>query len=368
MTTSQEVIVVGGGAIGAACARELARSGRGVLLLERGTDEGASWRAAAGMLAPQIEAREDDPLFELGLAGRERYADLSDDLKGSTGIDIQFWQEGIARLATDEAEVAPLKSRVAWQRQQGHLSDWFDAEEVRSRWPWLGPSHGALWAAKEAALDPASLVRALLEDARLAGARIQTDQVRGIERRGDRVTGVIGAGEKYLADQVVIAAGAWAPFITGIPRPLPIVPVRGQMAAFPWPKGIERGIVFGGQVYLVARGGEAITGSTMEHAGFDTEVTAAGLASIFTGAAALCPALADLEVTRTWAGLRPVTPDGLPIVGKEPGCEGLWYATGHGRNGILLAAITGLLIAQLLNGEPPEEDLRSMGPERFFTW
>lgn len=368
MDTNSEVIVIGGGAIGAACARELARSGRQVLLLERGSDEGASWRAAAGMLAPQIEAGEEDPLFELGLAGRERYADLAGELLESTGIDIQFWQEGIARVATVESEVPALKSRVAWQRQQGHLSDWFDAEEVRSRWPWLGPSYGALWAAREAALDPASLVRGLLDDASKAGAMIRTDRALGLDRRGDRVVGVLGAQGKYSSDHVVIAAGAWAPGLSGLPRPLAVVPVRGQMAAFPWPEGIERGIVHGGQVYLVARGGEAIAGSTMEHAGFDADVTAAGLASIFTGATALCPALAGLEVRRTWAGLRPVTPDGLPIVGQEPGCEGLWYATGHGRNGILLAAITGLLLAQLINGEPPEEDLRAMRPERFFHW
>lgn len=368
MTTNSEVIVIGGGAIGAACARELARSGRQVLLLERGSDEGASWRAAAGMLAPQIEAREDDPLFELGLAGRERYVDLAGELRETTGIDIQFWQEGIARVATRESDVTDLKSRVAWQRQQGHLSDWFDAEEVQARWPWLGPSYGALWAAREAALDPGSLVRALTEDAAKAGARIRTERVQGLDRRGDHVTGVFGTDERYSADHVVVAAGAWAPGLSGLPRPLPVVPVRGQMAAFPWPEGIDRAIVHSGQVYLVARGGEAIAGSTMEHAGFEAEVTPAGLASIFTGATALCPALSGLEVKRTWAGLRPVTPDGLPIVGQEPECDGLWYATGHGRNGILLAAITGLLIAQLINGEPPEEDLRAMRPERFFNW
>lgn len=368
MTINTEVIVVGGGAIGAACARELARAGRKVLLLERGTDEGASWRAAAGMLAPQIEAREEDPLFELGLAGRERYADIASELKESTGIDIEFWQEGIARVATRESDVAELKARVAWQRQQGHLSDWFDAEEVRSRWPWLGPSHGALWAAREGALDPVNLVTALTRDAELAGARIQTDRIRRLERRGDRVTGVSGAMDKYGCEQVVLAAGAWTPLLDGLPRPIPVVPVRGQMAAFPWPKGVERAIVFGSHAYVVARGGEAIAGSTMENAGFDAQVTPAGLASIFTGAAELCPALSSLDVTRTWSGLRPVTPDGRPIIGREPGLEGLWYATGHGRNGILLAAITGLIITQLVNGEPPEEDLRAMRPDRFFNW
>ncbi len=337
-------------------------------MLERGTDQGAAWRAAAGMLAPQIEAGEDDPLFEFGLAGRERYGELANALRETTGIDIQFWQEGIARLAVSEGEVTELKSRVAWQRQQGHLSDWFDADEVKSRWPWLGPSHGALWAAREAALHPANLVGALLKDATLAGATIRTESVTAVERRGDRVTGVTGRETRYGAEQVVIAAGAWAAGLEGLPRPLPIVPVRGQMASFPWPEGIERGIVYGGHTYLVARGNEAVAGSTMEHAGFDSEVTASGLASIFTGAAALCPALAGLEVTRTWAGLRPVSPDGRPIVGAEPLLPGLWYATGHGRNGILLAAITGQLVSRLVNGEEQEEDLRVMRPDRFFNW
>ena len=368
MNTTTEVIVVGGGAIGAACARELARSGRQVMVLERGTDEGAAWRAAAGMLAPQIEAGENDPLFELGIAGRERYATLACELKESTGIDIQFWQPGIVRLATDEADVSHLQSRAAWQQKKGHLSEWLDAREVGIRWPWLGPGHGALWAPREAALDPSRLVHALLEDARRAGARVQTDQVRGIERQGDRVTGVLGAERKYSADHVVIAAGAWVAHLSGVPRPLPVVPVRGQMTAFPWPGGIERGIVYGSHVYLVARGDEAIAGSTMEHAGFSAQVTPDGLRVIVNGAIRLCPALQEIEATRSWAGLRPMTPDGLPIVGQEPLSEGLWYATGHGRNGILLAAISGSLIAGLINGDQPEEALRAMRPERFYSW
>jgi glycine oxidase len=368
LNTSYEVIVIGGGAIGAACARELARSGRGVLVLERGTDEGASWRAAAGMLAPQIEAGESDPLFALGVAGRERYPALAEELKKSTGIDIQFWQEGIVRLAQQEIEITPLRARAEWQRQRGLTTDWLTGEEVRKRWPWLGPSCGALWAPREAAVDPASLVRALLEDAKLAGASIQADQVLGIERQGERVTGVRGAREVYRGETVVLAAGAWAPALNGLPRPLPVVPVRGQMAAFPWPGGIDRGIVYGDHIYIVARADEAIVGSTMEHAGFHAQVTAEGLESIVAGARALCPALSSAVPRRTWAGLRPVTADGRPIIGAEPMLKGLWYATGHGRNGILLASITGHLITQLINGAAPDQSLEPMRPERFFSW
>jgi glycine oxidase len=359
--------VVGGGAIGAACARELARGGHQVLVLERATDEGASWRAAAGMLAPQIEAGKDDPLFELGIAGRQRYASLARELKESTGIDIHFWQEGIARLAVEASDVEALQARVAWQRELGHRAEWIETREVETRWPWMGPGHGALWAPDEAALDPAALVQALLEDARRAGARIVSDRVTAIEQRGDRITGVTGVSGRYSSDQVVIAAGAWGSALAGLPRPLPIVPVRGQMAAFPWPAGVPRGIVYGNHTYLVARGGEAIAGSTMENAGFDCGVTEEGIRTVIQGVVRLCPALRGAEARRTWAGLRPMTPDGLPIVGKEPAVDGLWYATGHGRNGILLAAISGVLLAQLMSGEAPQL-APVMRPSRFFNW
>ncbi len=342
-------------------------AGRRVLLLDRDSGEGVAWRAAAGMLAPQIEAEADDPLFELGLAGRARYEELAGPLRHATGIDIGFWQEGITRVATDEADAAELKSRVAWQRQQGHLVDWFDADEIKARWPWLGPTHGGLWAPRDAALDPERLVAALLADARRAGATMTTDRVDRVLSQGNRVTGVAGQ-ERHSAEHVIIAAGAWSGSIGGTPRPLPVQPIRGQMAAFPWPEGIERAIVFRRGAYLVAREGEAIAGSTMEHAGFNSQVTAAGLARIFTGVTALCPALANLEVTRTWAGLRPMTPDGLPIIGAEPRMQGLWYATGHGRNGILLAGITGVILRQLLSGEEPVEAMEPFRPERFFDW
>jgi glycine oxidase len=167
---------------------------------------------------------------------------------------------------------------------------------------------------------------------------------------------------------VLITAGAWVPAITGLPRPIPVIPARGQMVAFPWPEGMEPGIVYGDHVYVVARGGEAIVGSTMEHAGFNAVVTAEGMAAICRGAIGLLPALARCDPIRSWAGLRPMTPDGVPILGKEPGCEGLWYATGHGRNGILLSAITGLLTARMMNGIETGWDLHLARPDRFFAW
>jgi glycine oxidase len=367
VTALPDVIVVGGGAIGAACARELALVGRRVLVLDRGRDQGDAWRAAGGMLAPQIEAGVEDPLLEFGLAGRERYHEIAAPLRESTGIDIGLWPVGIVRLATNDSEVTELKSKVAWQRQQGHVCDWFDADEVRSNWPWLGEAHGALWAPKEAALDPNRLVAALLADAQRHGAQVISDEVVSVDRKGDRIVGVTGK-DQYKGGEVIIAAGAWSGRIKGLPRPLSVEPVRGQMAALPWPAELKPAIVVGAGGYLIARESEAIVGSTMEYAGFEVEVTSGGLARIFAAATHLCPALAKVEVTRTWAGLRPVTPDGLPIIGREPLVEGLWYATGHGRNGILLAAITGVTMARLLSGDQDIEDLESVRPDRFWSW
>lgn len=368
MAANYDVIVAGGGPVGAACAREIALGGRSVLILEPGGELGQGWRAAAGMLAPQIEAHDDAPLLELGLAGRELYTPLAAALRDSTGIDIGLWREGIAWVAADEAEAGELRSKCAWQRQHSHLADWLDAGEVQARWPWLGPTAGALWAAREGALEPVKLVSALLADAERVGVAIVQDAVVAVDQRGDRVVGVVGRSGRYAAGDVIVAAGAWSASVEGVPRPLAVAPVRGQMAAMPWPEGARRGIVYGHGCYLVARGDEAIAGSTMEYVGFRPEVTSAGLARLFAGVTALCPTLTTASVKRTWAGLRPVTPDGLPIIGAEPRLAGLWYATGHGRNGILLAGITGLIVRQLLDGEPTVEDIDAFAPSRFWRW
>ena len=367
MTASFDVIVVGGGAVGAACARELAVSGRRVLVLDRDATGGEAWRAAAGMLAPQIEADAEDPLFDLGLAGRARYEFLAPELRERTGIDVGLWQEGIARLAADEDDVDVLRNRVAWQRQHGHVCDWLDADEVKARWPFTGPSAGALWAPREGALDPAKLVAALLADAEAHGATIVREPAAGLLRQAGRITGVEGR-QRYAAGDVVVAAGAWSGRLEGLPRPLSVEPLRGQMAAAPWPAGAPRAILYHRDCYLVHRNGEAVMGSTEEYAGFRSETTPAGLAQILLAVSALCPALARQGVSRTWAGLRPVTPDGRPIIGREPTADGLWYATGHGRNGILLAAITGDLIRRMLDGETLEDRLDAVSPGRFWRW
>lgn len=367
MAQTSDIIIVGGGAIGAACARDLAARGHQVQIIEAGTDMGQAWRAAAGMLAPQIEADGDDPLLAFGLRARDYYDSLARDLRETTGVDLGLWREGIARVAMDEADAERLRRKVSWQLEHGYPCEWIEGEELRRRWPWMGPAVGALWASQDGALDPERLVLALLTDAERLGAAVVRDRVTALDIVGGRVAGVTGERGHYAASNVVIAAGAWSIQIHGMPRPLPVQPVRGQMAALPWPSGMPRAILYHNDSYLLARGDEAILGSTMEYVGFRPEVTSAGLAQVFSSTMALCPGLVRSKVRRTWAGLRPVTPDGIPIIGEEPELPGLWYATGHGRNGILLAGLTGRVVAQLLSQEPTDVAVHSFTPERFNT-
>jgi glycine oxidase len=365
VSSTYDVIVIGGGAIGAACARELAVAGRRVLVVDPGEPAGPAWRAAAGMLAPQTEADGDDPLLELGLAARDHYRELATALRTRTGIDIGLWQEGIARVAGHDREADELRSKVASQQQRGHACEWLHPTEVHRQWPWLGPTAGALWAPNDGALDPEQLVRALLVDAALHQATFLADRVIRIDQSDGRVTGVSTSAGRLQAETVVLAAGAWSGLLEGMPRQIPVQPVRGQMAALPWPAGIGRAIVYHQDCYLLTRGSEAILGSTMEYVGYRTEVTPEGIGRILTATMALCPGLMRSKVRRTWAGLRPVTLDGLPIMGAEPLLPGLWYATGHGRNGILLAGITGLIISQLIAGDRPVQAVGALSATRF---
>jgi len=362
--SSCEVIVVGGGVIGAACARAAALRGLRVALCEPGPDRAAASRASAGLLAAQIEP-PDEWLRGLAVRGRDLYEGLAGALRETTGLDIGFWRAGIASVAFDDAAADRLRDVVAQQRQAGLRCDWLEPDDVVERFLGAAPGcRGALFAPEDGAVDPAALTGALLADARRLGVTMLPERVERVVIASGRATGVALADRTLNAEHVVIAAGAWSPQLGGLPRPLPIEPVRGQMAAGPWPSATPPAILYCDHSYVLARGGEALMGSTMEHAGFDGRVTEAGIAEIVSGAARLLPALATVRPARTWAGLRPVTPDGRPIVGADPETRGLWFATGHGRNGILLAALTGEIIGDLLAGGATDVDITGLQPGR----
>jgi len=363
--TAVDVAIVGGGAIGAACARAAALRGLEVVIFEPGPDPAAASPASAGMLAPQIEPL-DDALIALSVRARDLYEPLAPALRETTGIEIAFWRAGIAAVAFDEATADRLKEEVARQRQAGLRCDWLDGTEVRERWPGAAPEGlGALFAPEDGAVDPQALARACLADARRLGATLRAEKVERVQATSGRATAVVTPGDTTAAEHIVIAAGVWSPQIAGLPRPLPVEPMRGQMAATAWPDGTPPAILYHEHGYVLARGDDAVLGSTMERAGYNAAVTNEGLAQIFRGAVRLLPALLTQPVARMWAGLRPVTPDGRPLLGRDPDVERLWYATGHGRNGILLAALTGEIIADLLTTGSTDIDIAPLRVDRF---
>ncbi|HEX9895057.1 MAG TPA: FAD-dependent oxidoreductase [Gemmatimonadales bacterium] len=369
MSVNPDVLIIGGGVVGAACARELALAGRRIVCIEPGGQTGQGWRAAAGLLSPQVEGDEDDPLLEVGLAGREWHLTTRETLEGTTGIHLGLTLCGIASLAASANDAERLKTLVAWQRQQGLYCDWLLPDEIRHRWPWLPDSHGALFAPQDGSIDPVALVQALIQDGARLGVRRIEDRITALDVENGRLVGARGR-ERYQAGSVILAAGAWSGRIGNLPRPVSVEPVRGQMIALPRPSQLEEDvIVFGGHGhYLLTRGDELLAGTTMEHAGFDSVTTGEGIARVHQGAERLCGLVRGSEPLRAWAGLRPGTPDGLPIIGPEPRLEGLWYATGHGRNGVLLAGITAIVLLQMMQREATLESVAAFRPERFWNW
>ena len=363
--SQSDIAVVGGGVIGAACARAAALRGLRVTLFAPGPDPAAASAASAGLLAAQIESG-DERLLPLAVRGRDLYQDLAASLKDTTGTDIGFQPIGIATFAFDETQAETLFELVAEQRQAGLRCDWLERADLDERWPGVAPeARGALYAPEDGCLDPTALTAALLADGRRLGVQISAEPVNRILTSQGRVMGVATATNSIPTRQIVIAAGAWSSLLEGLPRRLAVEPVRGQLLAIDWPSGFPVSVFYHGHGYLLPRGTAAILGSTMERVGFDGRTTEAGLGEIRQATARLCPAITQSVVRRSWAGLRPVTPDGLPILGADPEISGLWYATGHGRNGILLAGITGEIIADLLSSGQTDIDISELTIERF---
>ncbi len=345
------VVVVGGGLVGTAVAHALRKKGVAVVVVERAVPGAeASW-AAGGILSPQAECDVDGPMLRLCLDGlRATLAlceQLREELAGELG-DVGLRKTGTLDVAVDDDEARALHARVAWQQALGLEARWLEAADVKRRAP-VGDVVGAALFAGEASLEPRRFFAALRARALASGVRFLTGRrVVSVEPR--RVTlddGVVDG------DAVVVCAGAWTPQVQGAGVAAGAVfPVRGQMVELLIAGGdgtraaaVDAApVVYGCGGYLVPRGdGRVVVGSTMEHAGFEKRVTAGGLQKVLTTATSLLPTLAQATVSSTWAGLRPATTDGLPLLGCSS--SGVWVASGHFRNGVLLAAVSAERIA-----------------------
>jgi glycine oxidase len=368
-----DVVVVGGGVIGLCCAWRLAQRGARTVVLDRAQPPAGATRVAAGMLAPIGELAFGEPeLLRMTIAAAKLYPGFVAELEAAGELDTGYARHGALHLALDRDEAAELRRVHDLQRSLGLGAEWLPPRRCRELESSLTPSFsGGVYAAEEAAIDPRRMTAALLAALAAEGAEVRggTDVVAPI-LAGERLEGVrTGTGEELLASQVVLATGAWAGAEGWLPEPArpPVRPVKGEILELRSADGeapCER-IVASERVYLVPRpDGRLIVGATTEERGFDATVTAGGVHELLREAYRLLPDVAEMELVESMAGLRPGTPDNLPLIGSGA-VDGLILACGHYRNGILLAPITGEAIAGLLSGDATPDVLAAADPARL---
>lgn len=366
------VAIIGAGIIGLSIGWRLAKAGCVVEIFERGeAGHGASW-AAAGMLAAGVETEPtEEGLLPLSLRSRELWPDFARELEADSGLSVGYRTEGtlVAAVTRDDAE--QLRFTFELQRRLGLDIAWLSGAEALALEPRLNPRlTAACFSAQDHQADNRLVMAALVEAfSRAGGALYERCEVEGIEIAGGVAMGLRAGGKLHAADVLVLASGAWARELGGLPEAAkpPVRPIKGQMLALRMPKAapLLRHVVWAPRSYLVPRGdGRLVIGATVEERGFDPAMTAGGVLALLEGAWRVLPAIEDCPIEEMWTGFRPGSPDDSPILGPSA-VPGLIFACGHHRHGILLAPVTAEAIAaQILTGVVPES-IRAFGIERF---
>jgi glycine oxidase len=370
-----DVVVIGAGIIGCAVARELARRSVSVIVVERDSPGRRATWAAAGMLSPYGEGSSGQ-FLELANDSLGRFAAFAQALREESGIDVEYRTSGKLHvaLAGEDAALHALATDPAAARFDVSLLGGAAARELE---PALSDDVAtAVLVGRDHRVNNRLLAQSLLASAVAAGVTFRTaNPVAAVTARHGEVSGVrLSSGEQIEAAHVVLAAGAWSGEIDGIPTGVPVRPVKGQMFAVdsrarspdrPATALLER-VIYAPNCYIIPRDdGRLLVGATIEDVGFRKGPTPRGIAALMGAAAAVVPSIADLPLVETWAGFRPATPDDLPILGFEPELRGLVYATGHYRNGILLAPVTAQCVADLVTHGRTKIGIDSFGIARF---
>jgi glycine oxidase len=367
-----EAVVVGGGVVALAVAYELARRGLQVLVLARDDLPGVATRAAAGMLAPTSEADlTEGPVVELELDSLGRYPGFVAGLEALTGRACGYRTEGTLWVALDRDQLGELDRLAAFQRAKGLAAERLDAEAVTAREPHVsGRAIAGLFVAGDHQVDPRALAGALEAAVeKLGGRSARGCRVTRVEHAAGGVRGVAGetrAGQPFTVacDVAVLAAGAWSGEVDAPVPPLGLRPVKGQLVRLRGP-ALLRHVVRTPEVYLVPRhDGELLVGATMEEQGFDAQPTAGAVLDLLREGWRLVPGVYDLAVAEISVGFRPVVRDHLPVIGAT-GVPGLYVATGHFRNGVLLAPATAQHLAGWIAGGPAPAALAPFAVSRL---
>ncbi|MEG3639934.1 glycine oxidase ThiO [Magnetococcus sp. PR-3] len=361
----EKVVIVGAGVMGTACAFRLLEQGYQVTLLEKALPGAESSAAAAGILGAQSEVSGTGAFLELCVASRGMFREFVQRLEEVSGVHCGYEDSGVLEVAMDPAEGRLAAGRAEWMMDRDLRVEILDRDDARKLEPALSDQIiGANYYPDDHQVEPVALSRSLAAAvSRLGGTFRSGVQVTGLQLQGERVVGVCAADEVIHGDHVIIAGGAWSSLIKGLP-PLRthVKPMSGQILQVEMRPPSFRHVVYGYKGYIVPRAdGRVVMGSTLEDRGFDKAVTTEGLQRITNMALEMVPGLSQARMTDAWAGLRPATGDGQPLLGQGP-WQGLYFATGHYRNGILMTPITAEVTTQLIMGEKPPWDLAPFSP------
>lgn len=364
-----DVIVVGAGIIGCAIARELARRGTRVRIIDARAVGGGATQASAGVLAPYIEAHEHGPLLDLTVRSLAMYDQFIADVRDESALDVEFRRCGTLEVAVDDTAAARLRAADEQYRRAGVALRWLSPSDLRALEPALPDSvAGALLVPAHGYVAVPQLTEALAWAAMRHGAEIETaHRVTSLRRTGGRVEVTTEDGVTWTAGAVIVAAGSWCGHL-GLPDAAAhdVRPVRGQLIRLAWHGHALTHVIWGPDCYVVPwLDGTVLVGATMEEVGFDERTTAAGVRDLLDAACELIPEAWRASFLEARVGLRPATTDGLPILGRSPRIEGVFYATGHFRNGILLAPLTAQLVSDLVLEGNVDPALDVLAPGRL---
>ena len=382
-----EIVVVGSGIIGLGVAYELARRGARVTVLDaRAAGLGAS-QASAGVLAPYIEAPAPGPLRDLSVESLGLYDEFVARVTSDARTEVEYRHTGTIDVALDADEAERLKATAGVLETLGVRTEWREGADIFRLAPAIAPAAvGALFVPEHALVSAPGLVRALVRACEAHGVTHRSGaRVTKITRHGDRLSVHIGAGpgpgagadraaaatETLIADNVVIAAGSWSGQIdTGAAPAVPVRPVRGQLLHLAWNPSITpfEHVLWGARCYMVPwQDGTVLVGATVEEVGFAEDVTVAGVHTLLSAAAELVPDTMSARFKEARVGLRPASSDTVPVIGPSPEMPGLFYATGHYRNGILLAPLTAVMLADGILEGRWHRLLDATSPARFHA-
>ncbi len=364
---ARDVIVIGGGIIGCAIGRELARRGAAVRIFDARAVGAGATQASAGVLAPYIEAHDRGPLFDLTVRSLAMYDQFVQEVADDSGIAVEYRRCGTLEVATDQASADRLKEVVVSCPDPGVMR-WLDASDLKVQEPGLSDSiRGAISIPQHGYVAVAALTEALAWAALRHGTQIEAShRVTGVRAEGARFVVETEDGATWSADQIVVAAGSWsAQIATGERAVASVHPVRGQLVRLRWQGPPLAHVVWGPDCYVVPwENGAVLVGATVEDVGFDERATAAGVRDLLDAVCELLPDAWRASFTEARVGLRPATADGLPIIGRSEANPRLIYATGHYRNGVLLAPLTAQLVADLVSERGEDPILHAVRPGR----